>query len=74
HRRPPRISQPHPKTAQPGWRLRHALGLTSAGRDRMREQAQRFAANHYDHPNAVRTFLGRVAPWLNQQSDEPQST
>ncbi|MDQ3885506.1 MAG: glycosyltransferase family 4 protein [Actinomycetota bacterium] len=40
------------------------LTLTSADRDRMRDQARRFAAATYDHPQAVRTFLGQVAPWL----------
>ncbi|MGH3980907.1 MAG: glycosyltransferase family 4 protein, partial [Pseudonocardiaceae bacterium] len=48
--------------------LRHALSMTSPRRDRMREEARQFAGSRYDHPCAVRAFLGRVAPWLEQRT------
>ncbi|MGH3822068.1 MAG: glycosyltransferase family 4 protein [Pseudonocardiaceae bacterium] len=48
--------------------LRRALALTPDERHRIREQARRFAASHYDHPRAVRSFLEQVAPWLDRQA------
>ncbi len=44
-----------------------ALALTPAGRDRMRGNARRFAATHYDYPCAVLAFLKQVAPWLDSR-------
>ncbi|WP_075763837.1 glycosyltransferase [Actinoalloteichus fjordicus] len=44
--------------------IRRGLALTPAGRDRMRDRGRQFAAAHHDHPQAVRIFLGQVAPWL----------
>lgn len=44
--------------------LRRALALTPAGRNRMLDDARRFAAARYDYPRTVREFLTRTAPWL----------
>jgi glycosyltransferase involved in cell wall biosynthesis len=49
--------------------LRHALALSAAGRDQMKEEARQFAASYYDHPRALRAFLDRVAPWLYPEPD-----
>ncbi|MGH3771109.1 MAG: glycosyltransferase [Pseudonocardiaceae bacterium] len=46
--------------------LLRALALTAAERNRIREEAWQFAASNYDHPRAVRAFLGNIAPWLQQ--------
>ncbi|MGH3797256.1 MAG: glycosyltransferase [Pseudonocardiaceae bacterium] len=46
--------------------VRRVLALTVAERNRMREEAQQFAASRYDHQRVVRTFLDQVAPWLRR--------
>ncbi|MGH3548277.1 MAG: glycosyltransferase family 4 protein [Pseudonocardiaceae bacterium] len=54
--------------------VQRALALTSAERHRIRVEARRFAASRYDYPDAVRSFLDRVAPWLDRQPGDSQST